>query len=86
MVGSKLFVHEGESNTPGFLIVSGLAMFVGAVSALMAFLLMRDFSREPATSRNLPWWLSAILVALVIGAIAAVWLFLRLTGIWYAIT
>ena len=85
MVGSNLFVHEGESNTPAFLVVSGLAAFVGAVSGLMAVLLMRDFSREPSSSRSFPGWFAAIVIALVAGAIAATWLFMRLTGIWYAI-
>ena len=55
MVGSNLFVHEGESNTPGFLAVSGLAMFVGIVSGLMAFLLMRRPAESPSSPKGCPW-------------------------------
>ena len=86
MVGSNLFVHAGESNTPAFLAVSGLAVFVGIVSGLMAFLLMRRPAESPSSPKGFPWWLGAILVFLVVAMIAATWLFLRLTGIWFWLT
>ena len=86
MVGSNLFVHEGESNTPAFLVVSGLAMFVGVASGLMAFLLIRLPGEPPSSSKSFPWWLGVMLAASGVSVIAATWLFLRLTGIWFWLT
>ena len=86
-VGSNLFVHEGESNTPAYLAVSGLAGFVGVSLGVIAVLLLRRKPEQPsAPADGFAWWFATIVIILVIGITGAIWLLLRLTGIWYAIT
>jgi hypothetical protein len=87
MVGSNLVWHEGESNTPAFLFVSGLSLAVAVALATLAFLVMRKSPRKSsAQPRGLPWWFAVLVIGFTAGVVAATWLFMRLTGIWYAIT